>query len=245
MDIKNKPTLAEKQAFWAEQLPNFEAKYWLPSHFELLEFDMEGGNYEVRDVLPEHYSEDDATEIWHRVNTGWVMWKKAINFTKAQVPESNALLSAAMDAVQKLGSGDFVLVPKERLANVVDGIEKLFEEDCTLTLGELLPIQQDLKAIIEVQESAPLKLGDLVEPIDHRYTLASGCERYPYAYVVNTNPFQLMSEEGDMYWCCTVEAGGYKLIKSNDQLPEAVSLRMIREGLLSPVETQEQSHENG
>ena len=113
MEIKNKPTLKEKQEFWAEQLPNFEAKYWLPSHFELLEFDMEGGNYEVRDVLPEHYSEDDATEIWHRVNTGWAMWKKAINFTKAQVPESNALLSAAMDAIQKLGSGDFVLVPKD------------------------------------------------------------------------------------------------------------------------------------
>ena len=88
MEIKNKPTLAEKQAFWAEQLPNFEAKYWLPSHFELLEFDMEGGNYEVRDVLPEHYSEDDASDIYHRVNTGWAMWKKAINFTKAQaVPE--------------------------------------------------------------------------------------------------------------------------------------------------------------
>ena len=97
--------------------------------------------------------------------------------------------------------------------------------------------------LVEVQEPAPLKLGDLVEPIDHRYTLASGCERYPYAYVVNTNPFQLMSEEGDMYWCCTVEAGGYKLIKSNDQLPEAVSLRMIREGLLSPVETQEPTHD--
>ena len=91
MDIKNKPTLAEKQAFQTEQLPNFESKYWLPSHFELLEFDMEGGNYEVRDVLPEHYSEDDATEIWHRVNTGWAMWKKAINFGRKQaqsVPES-------------------------------------------------------------------------------------------------------------------------------------------------------------
>ena len=93
MDIKNKPTLAEKQAFWAEQLPNFEAKYWLPSHFELLEFDMEGGNYEVRDVLPEHYSEDDASDIYHRVNTGWAMWKKAINFTKAQaVPEGFVLV---------------------------------------------------------------------------------------------------------------------------------------------------------
>ena len=122
MDIKNKPTLAEKQAFWAEQLPNFESKYWLPSHFELLEFDMEGGNYEVRDVLPEHYSEDDATEIWHRVNTGWAMWKKAINFTKAQVPESNALLSASLDAIQKLGSGDFVLVKKVKLIEIIGAI---------------------------------------------------------------------------------------------------------------------------
>lgn len=32
-------------------------------------------------------------------------------------------------------------------------------------------------------------------------------------------------------------------ISVDDQLPEAVSLRMIREGLLSPVETQEQSHD--
>ena len=96
MDIKNKPTLAEKQAFWAEQLPNFESKYWLPSHFELLEFDMEVGNYEVRNVLPEHYSEDDATEIWHRVNTGWTMWKKAINFTKAQVMPEQVLENDCM-----------------------------------------------------------------------------------------------------------------------------------------------------
>ena len=109
MDIKNKPTLVEKQEFWAEQLPNFESKYWLPSHFELLEFDMEGGNYEVRDVLPEHYSEDDATEIWHRVNTGWAMWKKAINFTKAQaVPEG------------------FVLVPKEPSADLVNHGHQVF-----------------------------------------------------------------------------------------------------------------------
>lgn len=74
---------------------------------------------------------------------------------KAQaVPESNALLSASLDAVQKLGSGDFILVPKEHLANVVDGIEKLFEQDCTLALGELLPIQQGIKAMIEAQEQS-------------------------------------------------------------------------------------------
>ena len=109
MEIQKIPTLAEKQEFWAEQLPNFESKYWLPSHFELLEFDMEGGNYEVRDVLPEHYSEDDASDIYHRVNTGWAMWKKAINFTKAQaVPEG------------------FVLVPKEPSADLVNHGHQVF-----------------------------------------------------------------------------------------------------------------------
>lgn len=95
MDIQKKPTLAEKQAFWAEQLPKFESKYWLPSHFEFLVFDMDQGNYVIKDGLDPTF-DDDATEIWHRVNTGWAMWKKAINFTKVQaVPEG------------------FVLVPKE------------------------------------------------------------------------------------------------------------------------------------
>lgn len=81
MEIKNKSTLAEKQAYWAEQLPNFESKYWLPSHFEFLAFDMDQGNYTIKDDLDPSF-EDDATEIWHRVNTGWAMWKKAINFSK-------------------------------------------------------------------------------------------------------------------------------------------------------------------
>ena len=146
----------------------------------------------------------------------------------------------------------FVLVPKEMPKSFDEGLYVYSNsisivDECSEGFIPMSDINhaEVWKLVIEVQESAPLKLGDLVEPIDHRYTLASGCERYPYAYVVNTNPFQLMSEEGDMYWCCTVEAGGYKLIKSNDQLPEAVSLRMIREGLLAPVEAQEQSHENG
>lgn len=47
----------------------------------------------------------------------------------------------------------FVLVSKERLAKAVDGIEALFKEDRTLALGELLPIQQDLNAMIEARES--------------------------------------------------------------------------------------------
>ena len=97
MEIQKIPTLAEKQEFWAEQLPNFKAKYWLPSHFEYVIFDMEQGNYVIKDDLSPDF-EGDATEIWHRVNTGWAMWKKAINFGRKQpqaVPEG------------------FVFVPKE------------------------------------------------------------------------------------------------------------------------------------
>ena len=89
MEIQKKPTLAEKQEFWAEQLPNFEATYWLPSHFEFLAFDMDQGNYVIKNDLSPDF-ECDATEIWHRVNTGWAMWKKAINFIRKQaqaVPE--------------------------------------------------------------------------------------------------------------------------------------------------------------
>ena len=83
MDIQKKPTLAEKQEFWTEQLPNFESSYWLPSHFEFVVFDIDHGNYEVKDDLAERYLED-AYEIYHRVNTGWAMWKKAINFSQKQ-----------------------------------------------------------------------------------------------------------------------------------------------------------------
>ena len=96
MDIQKKPKLAEKQAFWAEQLPNFESKYWLPSHFEFLAFDMDHGNYVIKDDLDPRL-EDDANEIFHRVNTGWAMWKKAVNFTvneaKASVQEGFVLVS--------------------------------------------------------------------------------------------------------------------------------------------------------
>ena len=83
MKNQKMPTLAEKQGFWAEQLPNFEATYWLPSHFEFVAFNMDQGNYVIKDDLSTDL-EGDATEIWHRVNTGWAMWKKAINYSRKQ-----------------------------------------------------------------------------------------------------------------------------------------------------------------
>lgn len=81
------------------------------------------------------------------------------------------------------------------------------------------------------------KVGSKVEPIDQRYTLASGCGYYPYAYVVSIDPFQLMSEKGDMHWRCTVSPEGYREVPSNGVLPEGVLNRMKRELLIEDCET--------
>ena len=138
----------------------------------------------------------------------------------------------------------YCVVPKEPTQELLNKMQDFFVGafENGLTGGQ--SIHCAYIAMIEAaQEPTPLKVGDLVEPKDYRYILASGACRYPYAYVVNTNPFQLMSEEGDMYWCCTVEVDGYKLLKSNVQLPKGVVDRMIREGLIAPVEAQEPAND--
>ena len=72
-----------------------------------------------------------------------------LELAKAQaVPESNALLSAAMDAVQKLGSGDFVLVPKEPTK------EMIRMGDLTFAYDECVDARKIYKAMIEAQEQS-------------------------------------------------------------------------------------------
>ncbi|HEN9539150.1 TPA: hypothetical protein U9I79_001424 [Acinetobacter baumannii] len=89
--------LNKKQAFWAEQLPLFKEKYWLPEHLDVLEFNMDGGCFEIPIDVKTDLSEDDLFDIYHRVNSGWAMWKKAVTFmqekAKAQaVPEGYVLV---------------------------------------------------------------------------------------------------------------------------------------------------------
>lgn len=105
--------LNKKQAFWAEQLPLFKEKYWLPEHLDVLEFNMDGGCFEIPVDVKTDFSEDDLLDIYHRVNSGWAMWKKAVTFmqekAKAQaVPEG------------------YVVVPRTR--EVVVAIEKMVEQ---------------------------------------------------------------------------------------------------------------------
>lgn len=62
-------------------------------------------------------------------------------------------LTRAWQQAQKVAVPEgFVLVSKSSISEAVEKIEQLFEEDSLLALGELLPIQQGLKTIIEAQE---------------------------------------------------------------------------------------------
>ncbi|MCU4491508.1 hypothetical protein KTI63_03380 [Acinetobacter guillouiae] len=158
MENKEITTLEQKQAFWAEQLPNFEAKYWLPSHFQFLAFDMEQGNYVIKDDLDPIF-EDDATEIWHRVNTGWAMWKKAIKFTKQQAtPEG------------------FVLVPKDQITcfwqdndepenfcNTPSDFDNL--GDC-IDLGDIMQINKHTQANIGTEKLYGTWVADAGNPLE-------------------------------------------------------------------------------
>ena len=99
MDIKTKEALiAEINCFEEEALKMHIVQVLADSYTNTSLFD-----YNI---------DSDGSVIWYKAQARqlWDFWQAA----KAQaVPESNALLSAAVDAVKKLGSGDFVLVPKE------------------------------------------------------------------------------------------------------------------------------------
>jgi len=126
--------LKTKQAFWAEQLPVFKEKYWIPEHLEVLEFDMLGGCFEIAENVKTDLSEDDLFDIYHRVNSGWAMWKKAVSFMKATVqavPDTHLL-------VEKKNTEDWYLDDDEYLWLDHDGIDGTL---CELSIGEVKPVQ--------------------------------------------------------------------------------------------------------
>ena len=123
-------TLNEREAFCLEQLPIFKEKYWLLEHFEVLEFDLKGGCFEIIDGVKTDFSEDDLFEIYHRVNTGWAMWKKAVSFM-----EEKAKAQAVPDTQQKLTDTYYL----EGSDYVVDCP---FEYDIEIDKGEVLELQK-------------------------------------------------------------------------------------------------------
>lgn len=96
-----------------------------PVIWERIEYNAENNIYMAKS---KYWTSSIVQAVANEIDFGWKMWQAA----KAQAVTEG-----------------FVLVSKERLAKAVDGIEALFKEDCTLALGELLPIQQDLNDMIE------------------------------------------------------------------------------------------------
>ncbi|MGQ9372717.1 hypothetical protein ACUM6W_02535 [Acinetobacter tandoii] len=80
------------------------------------------------------FERDSYDKYWpDKLNLAWGAWQAA----KSQVvPEG------------------FVLVPKEKIASLVDELHVAFKSNLHLTTGELLPLQQDFQLMIEAQEQS-------------------------------------------------------------------------------------------
>ncbi|WP_151838693.1 hypothetical protein [Acinetobacter radioresistens] len=112
---------------------NFDA--FVRDKFPTLVTNKENGNY-------------FATSMYESMLAAW-------QAAKAQaVPEENALLSATLDAVQKLGSGEFVLVEREKLAMIFETATNALVYHAAPPKHDALSIIQGIarKAMIEAQE---------------------------------------------------------------------------------------------
>ena len=79
-----------------------------------------------------------------------------------------------------------------------------------------------------------MKVGNIVKPNTNQVQLASGCSRYNCAVVVNLEPFQLMSLDGDMYWSASYqnEKHLFNVVDDTEELSRQVKQRMMKVGLL-------------
>jgi len=143
MDIK------EKQARWAVERPLFEAEFIHSHLLPFFNFNENTGDYEIKS----EFSEDEDKELAFEVlNTGWVMWLRAKRTVKA-VPEENALLSATLDAVQKLGGGEFVLVEKDLIHSIYQSCIECLDVDIPpIFRATVCTIRDEVEPLIEAQE---------------------------------------------------------------------------------------------
>ncbi len=90
--------LKRKQIFWQTEQQRFEKEYIFNSHFEYLAFDLDRGSYILKYFIDKE-SKQDALDAFHRVNTSWTMWKKAIQFKQEdlskieEIPEGYVVIS--------------------------------------------------------------------------------------------------------------------------------------------------------
>lgn len=85
-----------------------------------------------------------------------------------------------------------------------------------------------------------MNVGDVVVPSDitpaqrangeHKFTLACGSGWYTHAIVVDTDPFVLVSEHGDMRWSTTIDPSRFTaLCQAHPDIVNKAMTRYIRD----------------
>lgn len=100
-------------------------------HLVGISFNEEKNQYEV---TGEKWA-SELTDACLELNTGWFIWQECVKAKAQAVPETH------------------LLVPKDKVRDLVAELELAFEDNLHLTISDLLPLQQDLKVILETSES--------------------------------------------------------------------------------------------
>ena len=85
----------------------------------------------------------DSTRQWYAIHTYSGYEEKVADSIKQRIE--------GVDMADKIFG---VLVPKEKIASLVDELHVAFKSNLHLTTGELLPLQQDFQLMIEAQEQS-------------------------------------------------------------------------------------------
>ena len=93
-----------------------------------------------QDIVQQHHLDIEGEEfleylVAKSMKLGELYERKRWQEAQAQAPEANALLSATLDAVQKLGSGDFVLVPVIDIELAIEALEEAGEGESKYYAG--------------------------------------------------------------------------------------------------------------
>ncbi|MDB0300188.1 hypothetical protein CTZ00_13850 [Acinetobacter baumannii] len=124
---------------------------------------MDGGCFEIPIDVKTDLSEDDLFDIYHRVNSGWAMWKKAVTFmkekAKAQAVQQSfeigrlqdritELLDERQDLYAQINNDQAVLDTQQKLTDTyyLEGSDYVvdcpFEYDIEIDKGEVLELQK-------------------------------------------------------------------------------------------------------
>ncbi|WP_445536097.1 hypothetical protein [Acinetobacter sp. G18] len=188
--------LKTKQAFWAEQLPFFKEKYWLPNHLEVLKFDMIGGCFDIAEGVKTDLSEEDLFDIYHRVNSGWAMWKKAVSFMREKaeaqaVPETHVLVEKS-----KISTWWQDVDEPENFASTEEQLLGLISES-EIYIDDMFVVEKHVQAQLSTQ-----KLFCVYEITNKETGLAEikFCESKSEAQeILNNNAKWVVEKEADQY----------------------------------------------